>query len=199
MAHRFMCVNLGLLVVGQNLSCAIGTYHTATPIEAGKNEFGIFSGPLYITPQRSEFGPYSALLDLSYRRGITSWSDLGIQLGTGTLRVDYNMALINTESFALSIDPQLDTFLLVPRRSRVGIFADVYKSESAILSLNVAPGFHFRQLSPLVAGGLLVKLPGESLSIIIALDGEIVFESSRPQDRPSESTLSLVGGLAFPF
>ncbi len=161
-------------------ACSTSTYHVATPIAKGTNEFGVFAGGVLVSPGarsmgRLDDGSSTSLaphLELTYRRGLTTWSDLGVQVGAGTFQIDYNMAAINTNGFALSIDPQFQTFLFVPIRARIGIHADVLKMPNgAILSLNLSPGFRFDE-GPSVGGGILAKLPIDWAFFLIFLDGE---------------------------
>lgn len=176
-----------LFLVVLTASCSTSAYHTATPIPKGTNELGAFAGGVFVTPAPNFFGGSESSpersevlpqFDLTYRRGLTAWSDAGVQVGMGTLQLDFNVALVNTENFALSLDPQIQTFVLVPIRTRLGIYADVLKTTNgAILSLNVAPGFRFDE-GPVVGAGILAKLPMGSAFFSIFVDGEVILGHS---------------------
>ena len=180
-------------------ACAQSTYHTATPIAAGTNQLGISAGVGYVSGEHGYLGSddaepnsdrLSPTVDLSYRRGLNTWSDFGIHAGTSLLRVDYNMALVNSPGFAISINPQLDTYL----RLTMGVYADVLKSSAAILTLNLSPSFIFEEKSPAVGAGILLKIPLGAFSAILYSQTEQVLENAR-----SESPLSLTGGLGLAY
>lgn len=203
-----MKIILILMVIVIASSCGTGAYHTATPIGKGSNELGAFASGAYVSPvieyygsddsskERSEFLPN---FELTYRRGLTSWSDIGVQVGFGTIQVDYNMAVINTEDFALSIDPQFMTFLTVPIRTRLGIYVDLIKtSEGAIFSLNLAPGFRFDE-GPSVGGGFLAKLPFGAAFLLIFLEADAAFGRLGADVEIAQSVVSGGVGVAYGF
>lgn len=193
-------MNRYLLALAFTLSaCAQSTYHTATPIAAGTNELGISAGFGYASDDYGLLGSDDAepdskqlkpTLDLSYRRGLNTWSDLGVHAGTSLLRVDYNAALVNLPRFALSLNPQLDTRL----RLTMGLYADVLKSRSVILTLNLSPSFIFAENRPAAGAGILLKIPIGAFSAILYSQTEQVLEKAR-----SESPLSLTGGLGLAY
>lgn len=181
-------------------SCAHSTYHTATPIQVGKNQLGAFGGAGYVSKTPGVFGSdemggdergraYPSF-DLTYRRGLSSWSDIGIQVGTSLLRVDYNIALVNLENFALSINPQFDAQL----RFAVGLYADVLKTPNATLTLNVTPGIQIMS-GPGLASGMLLKVPIDLFSLLAFTQGEMVVQ--RDRDTHEWAVWSLVGGLGL--
>lgn len=193
-------MNRYLLALAFTLSaCAQSTYHTATPIAAGTNELGISAGVAYVSGEFGFLGSDDAepnaenllpTVDLSYRRGLNTWSDFGVHAGTSLLRVDYNAALVNLPRFALSLNPQLDTQL----RLTMGLYADVLKSSAAILTLNLSPSFIFAEKSPAVGAGILLKIPIGAFSAILYSQAEQVLENAR-----SERPVSLTGGLGLAY
>ncbi|QED29896.1 hypothetical protein FRD01_22200 [Microvenator marinus] len=181
-------------------ACAQSTYHTATPIASGTNELGVSAGLGYASGDYSFLGSDDSepdskqlrpTLDLSYRRGLNTWSDLGVHVGTSLLRVDYNAALVNSPSFALSLNPQLDTHL----RLTMGIYADVLKSSGAIVTLNLSPSYIFLEESPAAGAGILLKIPIGAFSAILYFQTEKVLKVARSL-RPA---LSLTGGLGLAY
>lgn len=92
---------------------------------------------------------------------------MGLQLNVvgqlaGSVRADYNVNLVNTQSFALSIDPALQVlgstdFGAERISGNLGVFVDFYKSEAAILSLNLKPGFEYFSESLMLGAGVLVQ------------------------------------------
>lgn len=182
-------------------ACAQSTYHTATPIAEGTNELGVSAGVAYLSGEFGALGgddPEPELaknigptVDLSYRRGLNSWSDFGVHVGTSLLRADYNVALVNLPGFALSLNPQLDTHL----RLTMGIYADVLKSSGAIVTLNLSPSYIFLEESPAAGAGILLKIPIGAFSAILYFQTEKVLKVARSL-RPA---LSLTGGLGLAY
>lgn len=153
--------------------CVSGSYHTATPIPSGAVELGIAAGVVAQTRQEQVYddlintsdGTF-LMYDLFLRYGVNSWSDLGLQFNifgalAGSLRADYNVNIINTDSFALSIAPALQLLGSTGGGAErisgdLGLFFDVYKSQSTIFSLNLKPGYEYFSESVSLGSGVLL-------------------------------------------
>lgn len=156
-----------------SLACVPGSYHTATPIAEGSLELG---GALGIGGYSSEPDEYYDLIDTSsltflmydvfLRYGLATWSDVGLQFNYagasgGSVRADFNVNLINTQTFALSIDPAVQVLgtqdYLQRLSGTAGIFIDFHKTQSTIYSLNLKPGYDFTASRVMAGGGFLAR------------------------------------------
>lgn len=153
--------------------CVSGSYHTATPIPSGAIELGAAVGVVSQKRQEQEYEDLIStsdgtflMYDVFLRYGVNDWSDLGLQFNifgvlAGSLRADYNVNLINTDSFALSMAPALQLLGSTDGGAErisgdLGLFVDVLKSESTIFSLNIKPGFEYLSESPTLGSGVLL-------------------------------------------
>ncbi len=139
---------LALLGILPFLTACYGTYHTATPIPKGN--FELVAAPGVLMGFSSDRLNPVPNLELGVRYGVNDHLDIGALSTIFGGALDLNVAIINEESFAFSINPAF-AVIRIPAifnsdptfasLGSIGLLADVLKSESVIVTLGVKPGF----------------------------------------------------------
>jgi hypothetical protein len=186
--------------------------HTARPIAPGSNEIGITAMALGVVPDFGD-GVVVPDLEIQLRHGINENSDFGIKYTAPlSLTADYNFAIINTGSFALSIDPTVSPMYLSSGDSSAfwlwafaPVLIDVLGTESFVLTVNVKPGIIYASgtvgdsdfnvsssaMTFLIGGGLGAKFKlGETFALMPEFNVLFV---------PDTSGLFWTGALGFLF
>ncbi len=148
-----------LFLLGAALAFASGctslsTLHTARPITAGTTQIGINAAGWGAAGS----GTHVTLptFELQVRHGLSDMLDLGVKVYPIGVGADVNVALINTENFALSLDPGASAIYFGANNDSifVGTFwlpvlADVVSTD--VLTLTVGPKFGFMYASATVS------------------------------------------------
>ena len=133
---------------------SMSTLHTATPTPQGKFDLKFAASYLGLAIGGVDINA-PAQPEVHGRIGISDNFGLGFKAYLGGLGVDGNIAAVNNESFAFSIDPAL-SFVKLPGVfygiTNINLLADVVKADGFTLTVGAKPGMTFATASN-VGGG----------------------------------------------
>jgi hypothetical protein len=147
------------------------TGHTATPVEKGRGNISARAGYTGVTSSGDVPGGNVPYFEFAGRYGISDNVGIGAKLYPIGVGLDLNVAAVNSESFALSINP---AFSFVTTGSIGGqgsatygtalanVLTDVVKTENFILTLGLKPGilYAFSNVSGITGQGVNFALGG---------------------------------------
>ena len=129
------------------------TFHSARPVAEGHTELMLGAGPLHVTEDggRSLTLP---MLEFQLRHGVSEAVDFGAKAYTLGLSVDLNIGLMQTPTFALSLDPTLDLMYVSLQGQSVKraiawlpLLMDIVHTRNFTLTLGPKVGVSFASLS----------------------------------------------------
>lgn len=137
------------LVLVANGCTTLSNLHTARPVPQGKTEFSFATGA-FGALNEGEHGVIPTLVEFAVRHGLTDNMDLGVHGYIPGLLVDLNIMVVDTGSFAMSIDPAFSAMYFSVNDDStffgtawLGILMDVVSTESFTLTLGPRGGFQF--------------------------------------------------------
>lgn len=137
------------LVIMVNGCTTLSNLHTARPVSKGKTEFSFATGA-FGAMNEGDHGVIPTLVEFAVRHGLTDNMDLGVHGYIPGLLVDLNIMVVDTGSFAMSIDPAFSAMYFSMNDDStffgtgwLGILMDVVSTESFTLTLGPRGGFQF--------------------------------------------------------
>ena len=151
---------LNYLVIAAAMFFATGcisysTLHTATPVETGETELGASVGfwgaTASIAAYQGENAPEASggagvpINEYDVRFGAAENLDIGLKTNFMGLGLDFNYAIVNSPSFAFSVNPGVfqNGFGILWGAGYLNVLADVLKTDTATFSLGLKPGYWY--------------------------------------------------------